>query len=1084
MNNKKAVFSTLFCIFIAALFILGCNNHLLKPQQDEPHLLVRIENSTGVRNATTTGEWQISAWIENRDGTKSHQQNVTSASGSEASVTFDDLVIGSQIKIHLEVTKIDDTQTKFTGESGWTTIKEGVNVIVIVLREISSTGEDESDSPASGENQVPDPSTPAEPPAIVNAETPTIAEINSVIEPYPTDPQPVTTTLEAVTSVTDGGTLTYQWYSNTTNSTENGTLIGGATNATYEAQVGAGETKYFYCIVTNTNNKVNGNKTASATSNIATVASILGELTDITARYTGTHELVNSEINYSNVEIQQTYTAVSETQVVKVQATKEQYTITLQEQTDTIGNIPATVIHTQTKNQTTVTIPVKYQLDESNLRITGDTSVDQNGSLSLTAKYADASGSDITYQKYDGGSSTTYNVKDNVTVTWTGGATGSSWQVNADTTSTGSKTATVTLTPKDEWCVTTNGIKKSHEYTVLALGSQDNPVTTWEQLTSAIASTINPIYVNASTLEATSSIEITGTTEIIPLQNLTITGSGRFFTIGDTASLTLGNDNFEIVLDGNSSESTEPILYTSGTLTLNSVEVKNRKNTSNISTGGIFIYSGNTTLNNVSFSGNTSGISGAADIYMYQGATQTKLEIGPDFTASEVYFNATGTSSPYPVIQLNQNSSLKDTSKKIKITVGSTSPQGIPVITKNGYTGDLNALFTIVGSDGTSYSLDETGKIVENTQSNVPEKDLSWDASTTTLTIYNVQGLKNFRDIVNGTLTQSIEVDGKTFSVQDRSVSATLAADIILDSKEEWTPIANNSTSPYAGTFDGAGHTVSGINVTGGGNPKGFFGSIGTNKAIIKNLTVEGTVDVSYYAGGIAGYVDGGTIEYCVNKINVTSTTTTGTGGIAGYIAGSGATITGCVNFGEIKSYGYVGGIVGGNYYSNSTGAKIDKCINLGTITAENGSSLNAGGIYGYAALTSDAITNCANFGNIVSSGSGAGITNNDDENNSVKYSLNVGDMSGVTSSNKRYAVASNTSGSYTGNYYDSSKITGATTTGGTGKATSDLKVASAWDTSWTTTNWSFDSGRYPVPNIQDNIPPTIWDEIIAKASE
>lgn len=453
MNNKKAVFSTLFCIFIAALFILGCNNHLLKPQQDEPRLLVKIANSTGARNATTTGEWQISAWIENQDGTKSHQQNVTSASGSEASITFDDLVIGSQIKIHLEVTKIDDTQTKFTGESGWTTIKEGVNVIVIVLREISSTGEDESDSPASGENQAPDPSTPAEPPAIVNAETPTIAEINSVIEPYPTDPQPVTTTLEAVTSVTDGGTLTYQWYSNTTNSTENGTLIGGATNATYEAQVGAGETKYFYCIVTNTNNKVNGNKTASATSNIATVASILGELTDITARYTGTHELVNSEINYSNVEIQQTYTAVSETQVVKVQATKEQYTITLQEQTDTIGNIPATVIHTQTKKQTTVTIPVKYQLDGVYVSGAVDSTIAQyTGSHSLSATYNDTSVSLKLYQN-----NTSSELTDYVNYTW--------YPSTVDNTKTTSYT--LTLSSKNEWCILpSEGITKEVTVTV------------------------------------------------------------------------------------------------------------------------------------------------------------------------------------------------------------------------------------------------------------------------------------------------------------------------------------------------------------------------------------------------------------------------------------------------------------------------------------------------------------------------------------------------------------------------------------------------------------------------------------------
>lgn len=441
MNNKKAVFSTLFCIFIAALFILGCNNHLLKPQQDEPRLLVKIANSTGARNATTTGEWQISAWIENRDGTKSHQQNVTSASGSEASITFDDLVIGSQIKIHLEVTKIDDTQTKFTGESGWTTIKEGVNVIVIVLREISSTGKDESDSPASGENQAPDPSTPAEPPAIVNAETPVIGEITSTIKTYTSDPESVTATLEADASVADGGTLTYQWYSNTTNSTANGTLIEGATSATYEATVDAGTTKYFYCVVTNTNDNVNGNKTASATSNIATVASIVGQLDSITAQYIGNHELVNSEINYSNIEIVQVYTIPdAEPQEISVVASsvKDQYTIVLQEPTNAIGNVPATVIHTETKKQTTVTIPVKYELKEEYVSATGAQIAQYTGSHSLSASYNDPSVSLKLYQN-----NTFSELTDYVNYTWN-----PSTVDNTKTTS-----YTLTVSSKNEWCI-------------------------------------------------------------------------------------------------------------------------------------------------------------------------------------------------------------------------------------------------------------------------------------------------------------------------------------------------------------------------------------------------------------------------------------------------------------------------------------------------------------------------------------------------------------------------------------------------------------------------------------------------------
>ncbi|MFX3650655.1 MAG: S-layer homology domain-containing protein [Paenibacillus sp.] len=79
-------------------------------------------------------------------------------------------------------------------------------------------------------------------------------------------------TLSVGATVSDGGTLSYQWYSNATNSTTDGTLINGATSSTYDAPITNAGTTYYYAIVTNTNNGVNGNKTATTTSNIAVVA--------------------------------------------------------------------------------------------------------------------------------------------------------------------------------------------------------------------------------------------------------------------------------------------------------------------------------------------------------------------------------------------------------------------------------------------------------------------------------------------------------------------------------------------------------------------------------------------------------------------------------------------------------------------------------------------------------------------------------------------------------------------------------------------------------------------------------------------
>ncbi|MGQ7890402.1 S-layer homology domain-containing protein [Paenibacillus sp. WC2504] len=78
-------------------------------------------------------------------------------------------------------------------------------------------------------------------------------------------------TLSVAASVSDGGLLTYQWYSNTTNSTSGGTAISSATSPTYAASTAMVGTTYYYVVVTNTNNSVSGTKTATATSSIAAV---------------------------------------------------------------------------------------------------------------------------------------------------------------------------------------------------------------------------------------------------------------------------------------------------------------------------------------------------------------------------------------------------------------------------------------------------------------------------------------------------------------------------------------------------------------------------------------------------------------------------------------------------------------------------------------------------------------------------------------------------------------------------------------------------------------------------------------------
>ncbi|MFF5994513.1 hypothetical protein AAGS61_07110, partial [Lysinibacillus sp. KU-BSD001] len=84
-----------------------------------------------------------------------------------------------------------------------------------------------------------------------------------------------------------GVSLSYQWYKNITNSTSGGTLIPGATSATYAPSTGTAGTTYYYVVVTNTDNSATGNKTATATSNVAKVQ--VNALTHAATPNIGTH---------------------------------------------------------------------------------------------------------------------------------------------------------------------------------------------------------------------------------------------------------------------------------------------------------------------------------------------------------------------------------------------------------------------------------------------------------------------------------------------------------------------------------------------------------------------------------------------------------------------------------------------------------------------------------------------------------------------------------------------------------------------------------------------------------------------------
>lgn len=197
----------------------------------------------------------------------------------------------------------------------------------------------------------------------------------------------------------------------------------------------------------------------------------------------------------------------------------------------------------------------------------------------------------------------------------------------------------------------------------------------------------------------------------------------------------------------------------------------------------------------------------------------------------------------------------------------------------------------------------------------------------------------------------AVKADGGKGTYSLSGVSFYLANDIALTGA--WTPVGNGVSAVkdfFAGTFDGCGHTISGLNVQG----QGLFAAI--NQATIRNLNVSGTVNSTVnYVGGIVGKVQASTIENCSFSGSVSSSKKSAyVGGIAGGLYSANVTISGCANTADVTG-GYAGGILG--FWK--TAATIQNCYNTGSITGSD----KSGGIVGQ--LNKGTIENCYSIGDI-----------------------------------------------------------------------------------------------------------------------
>ena len=236
-------------------------------------------------------------------------------------------------------------------------------------------------------------------------------------------------------------------------------------------------------------------------------------------------------------------------------------------------------------------------------------------------------------------------------------------------------------------------------------------------------------------------------------------------------------------------------------------------------------------------------------------------------------------------------------------------------------------------------------------ESGAAELGYIYDSNTKTYTVYNADGLLAWNEAAQ----------------KDRSINCTLTADIDLTGKD-WTPIGTNFYNSYTGTFDGDGHTITGLTVTTNDQYVGLFGRLG-KAGTVKNVVMDGIqITCNHrlgYAGGVAGFSWGGTIENCSVSGSVSGTICAG--GVVGIQWE--ASITGCSSSATVKGMVQVGGVAG----ETNSGATMAACYATGNVTIEIDpiNNILGGGLVGFNAGSS--VLACYATGNVTSTGSSTG---------------------------------------------------------------------------------------------------------------
>lgn len=222
--------------------------------------------------------------------------------------------------------------------------------------------------------------------------------------------------------------------------------------------------------------------------------------------------------------------------------------------------------------------------------------------------------------------------------------------------------------------------------------------------------------------------------------------------------------------------------------------------------------------------------------------------------------------------------------------------------------------------------------------------------------ITKAEELKWFRDEVNRGRNNICAKISDEVDVIDMSTVCHVEDKSQNLEEKSWEPIGNTYNNSYEGTFDGNYKTITNLYINANQKYMGLFGC--TYEGTIKNLTFEyaNVTNTGVFTGILVGYANTSTLQNI--KISNTCQMKGGedyTGGIAGKLLDGNA--YNCVNYATVQGIEDVGGLFG---FFAGTGNSITACANYGKVTA---SSQIAGGLVGY--FYSGTIQDCANYGDV-----------------------------------------------------------------------------------------------------------------------